>query len=74
MSAPRTDDSCIYEPEAVDIGVMLFGSKTCVVCGETLANCADYFPPRGEGTLRGACRRCVRARERRNRQERKARK
>lgn len=58
-------DACIYEPDAIDVGVLIFGSRTCSKCGLELGACTDYFAPskRGGGLV-CECRRCRRALER----------
>jgi hypothetical protein len=59
----RASEDCLYEDDAVDIGVMLFGVRTCVSCGRELPANADYFPRTmlsdGPG-LKTVCRQCHR--------------
>ena len=77
MSPPngcrRLDDSIIYDPEAIRIGVLLFGTRICTLCELPLPACGDYFTP-SMGGLKSACRRCTRSRYREaDRERRKAR-
>jgi hypothetical protein len=43
VTHPAADDFSIYSADAIDIGVMLFGKRTCSKCHATLPACADYF-------------------------------
>jgi len=62
----RANDDSLYEPDAIAVGILLFGATTCPVCGLALPECSDYFvPDRTHGrTFKAACRRCRRARQR----------
>jgi hypothetical protein len=64
--APRAADGCLYEDDAIDIGILLFGEQICAACGEPLPKCADYYAPdkRNPSGLVYECRRCRRALER----------
>jgi hypothetical protein len=51
---------------SADHEIIIFGARTCSVCGETFAANTDYFPPdkrTGDG-LRTDCRNCIRERSR----------
>ena len=70
---PRLDDAYLYDPDAVDIGVSLFGTRICTLCELPLPANGDYFTP-SMGGLKSACRRCTRSRYREaDRERRKAR-
>jgi len=61
--APRTDDSYLYAEDAIAVGLILFPPRTCSACAAVLPANTDYFAP-SQGTLKSACRRCVRDRYR----------
>ena len=63
MTGPRLTDDCIYESDAIDIGVSLFGEQTCSTCRTPLPANTDYFAPEKALPLGLAhrCRRCRRA-------------
>ena len=60
---PPFDDAYLYEPDAIDIGVSLFGTRICTLCELPLPANGDYFTP-SMGDLKSACRRCTRGRYR----------
>jgi hypothetical protein len=62
----RLDDSILYEPDAVDVGILLFGRRACSRCGLELAACTDYYQPdaRAPDGMRTTCRRCRREQQR----------
>lgn len=66
MSRAGATDACVYEPDAVAIGILLFGARVCARCDDPLPACTDYFAPnkRKAGGLVYECRRCRRALER----------
>jgi Fe-S-cluster-containing dehydrogenase component len=66
VSRRLVDDEYLREPEALAIGVIIFGERECTGCGAALPACADYFAPDGgkRGGLKAMCRRCVRERYR----------
>ena len=53
----------IYEPDAIDVGILLFGKRVCTICELPLPACTDYFAPAPTGLVY-ECRRCRRAMER----------
>lgn len=60
-------DDCLYEPEAVRVGLLLYPGRVCSLCGRTLPGNRDYFVPARHGNSAGLtsdCRQCRRARER----------
>lgn len=64
---PRLDDSIIYEPDAVMVGLLLFPPRVCGgPCGMTLPRCRDYFQPDAHALdgMRSTCRRCRREQQR----------
>ena len=73
MPAAATDQF-LYEPDAVFVGLLLFGPRVCTACGAELPACRDYFTPDQmcEDGLKTSCRRCRRERDRRNYHARKA--
>jgi hypothetical protein len=66
VSASQTEDGIIYEAEAVRIGVLLFGARTCSGCGCLLPANSDYYvrDVHRPGGLTSDCRRCRRTRQR----------
>ena len=66
--SPRIDDSWLYDDETIRVGTIIHGSRVCSGCGTRLPASTDYFTPsrngNGDGTLKSACRRCVRERYR----------
>ena len=58
----KASDACIYEPDAVFVGVLLFGERVCSTCGDPLPANLDYFQSnKGHGgPLTYNCRRCRR--------------
>jgi len=66
--APLRDDSCLYEPEAIRVGLILFAPKTCSACGAVLPANIDYYTPDCRcGGLLAECRMCRRCRRERQR-------
>jgi hypothetical protein len=63
LTPPAPTDAIIYEPEAIRIGVLLFGTRICTLCELPLPANGDYFAP-SMGGLKSACRRCTRGRYR----------
>jgi len=59
-------DACVYEPDAIDVGILLFGPRRCSMCKCTLPACTDYFAPskQNHAGLVRECRRCRRALQR----------
>jgi hypothetical protein len=57
-------DECIYEADAVYVGILLFGSRICTQCDAELPRNTDYFKADATraGGLRSDCRRCARSR------------
>lgn len=75
MTGAPIADNWLYEPDAVDVGILLFGARVCSGCGAKLPACSDYFT-KDKSVTRGfksACRRCIarRSRERYARDPRK---
>jgi hypothetical protein len=62
----RADDDFLYEPDAVTVGIIIFGTKVCAACGEALPANMDYFTPDRQNAsgLVFECRRCRRGLER----------
>ncbi len=62
MGRPRCDDSCLYEPDSINVGLLLFKPKTCSACGLKLPANTDYYSRNNARTsgLRSQCRRCRR--------------
>ena len=65
MSA-RSADGLLYTEDAIDVGILIFGERTCTICQEPLPANTDYFAPDKTNTppLVYECRRCRRALER----------
>ena len=63
---PRLDDSILYEPDAIMVGLLLFPPRACGACGDTLPRCRDYFAPDAHTSdgMRTTCRRCRRTQQR----------
>lgn len=59
---PRLDDSILYEPDAIMVGLLLFPPRVCSACGMKLPRCRDYFGPSDHSPdgMRTVCRRCRR--------------
>lgn len=53
----------IYEPDAIDVGILIFGKRVCSACDHELPANMDYFAW-GDVGLVHECRRCRRAMER----------
>ena len=55
-----TDDFSIYSADAIDIGVSLFGARTCSKCHARLPANADYFHADRDDRdgITSHCRRC----------------
>lgn len=56
----------IYEPDAIDVGILIFGKRGCSACDHDLPANTDYFAPDKWDAvgLVHECRRCRRAMER----------
>ena len=56
----------IYEPDAIDVGILIFGKRVCSACDHELPANTDYFAPDKWDAvgLVHECRRCRRAMER----------
>lgn len=66
---PRPDDSILYEPDAIMVGLLLFPPHVCGgPCGMALPRCRDYFTPdahtHAADGMRRTCRRCRREQHR----------
>lgn len=63
---PKAQDDCLYEPDAIMVGLLLFPPRVCSACEETLPGCSDYYQPDAHATddLRTVCRRCRRKQRR----------
>lgn len=74
----RLDDSYLYDADAVQVGVLLFGQRVCTGCRLPLPACSDYFvqTKNGDGFvhLKSACKRCTAERYREADKQRKQRK
>jgi hypothetical protein len=59
-------DAFLYEPEAIDVGVLLFGARVCLGCGRKLPACTDYFTAtNGAGkAMKPHCKPCLAAKYR----------
>lgn len=71
MSAHAASDAIIYRPNAVRVGVLLFGERKCATCGRFLPANTDYYAPEkrtihqdGAQGCQSECRQCKRARDR----------
>lgn len=56
------DDSILYTPDALLVGLLLFPPRACGSCRETLPRNTDYFAPDAQvpDGMRTTCRRCRR--------------
>lgn len=62
-------DKSLWSPDAIRLGIKLFGARTCTKCGQRLPANEDYFPVDSHQSdgLRKWCRRCRTAYERKYR-------
>lgn len=76
MTPPGATDAIIYEPEAIRIGVLLFGTRICCSCAAVLPACTDYYAPDTTvpSGLTTNCRRCRRSVSRASHARRRAKK